>query len=95
MAGALRRASLLTLETDSTLRSLKRSEPPWRKRRPLRPFEAEGGSQEELTGMLSDSPAEVYVLPVANAHFNVNSVLGCEIVTLRCLLAKDSQALSQ
>lgn len=79
---------------DGTLRSLKRSESPGKKREPLIPFEAEGGSQQEPTGRLSDYQARSRergielgrVLPIANTHFHVNSVLGYEILALGCLL---------
>lgn len=76
---------------DSTLGSLKRSESPRRKKEPLTPFEAERGSQQEPSGKFSGSQARstesrVCVLPIANTHFSVNSVLGCEILILGCLM---------
>lgn len=62
-----------------------------------------GGSQQEPIARLSDFQAggwervskQECVLPIANIHFDVNSVLGCEILTLACLLAGDTQTWSQ
>lgn len=80
---------------DGTLRSLKRSESPWKKREPLIPFEAKGGSQHEPTGRLSDYQARSRERGIeqggggvanSNTHFRVNSVLGYEILALGCLL---------
>lgn len=62
-----------------------------------------GGSQQEPIARLSDFQAGGWervskpecVLPIANIHFDVNSVLECEILTLACLLAGDTQTWSQ